>query len=541
MSSVVERLVESWLDSQTERRYQSAFVQMLVSEGWTVLHSTRHSALEFGKDVVARAPDGELHAFQLKGNPGSRLTKGEAQGLVPQLHELTTVPLPDNFRKGRERHRAILVTNGEIDEEAQTMFGLIARDLDDRSAAKSFTWWGRGDLLSLFLSTSRRVWPTSLEGNQALLNLMAAEGSAPPDFLHFTRLLLETAPKPLANASSASIRSGLTALLLMAEIAKSKWYDANNHFALYQLTVLAAVYASQFIRGQRKRKALVRDYAAVALSHATDLIVEAKNERFEPDTTWSAGNVLADVDIMWHRRNLVAECGAVLLLAHGDQSPILDVPYVRALIEASLDEPKLWGEGAIPSTLLRYWGIYRWGGIALEYRLGGLLSLLMSASREQLKNVQPPASPYYGFKSCWARAAAVPWMAEAGIFEESFVERTWTAKTLMYVLAKRNMKQTCKSLWSDFTYLLHESIDIDPEHFFDCRLAEEGTLNSRTYMTLSWGDLLKEAQCVEATCTFLHDFEDMPWLVAAYVAAVPYRAWEPVMMWLDRKLCRTWY
>ncbi len=49
MSSVVERLVESWLDSQTERRYQSAFVQMLVSEGWTVLHSTRHSALEFGR------------------------------------------------------------------------------------------------------------------------------------------------------------------------------------------------------------------------------------------------------------------------------------------------------------------------------------------------------------------------------------------------------------------------------------------------------------------------------------------------------------
>lgn len=41
MSTVAERLLESWLDSQTERRYQPAFIQMLVSDGWTVLHNTR--------------------------------------------------------------------------------------------------------------------------------------------------------------------------------------------------------------------------------------------------------------------------------------------------------------------------------------------------------------------------------------------------------------------------------------------------------------------------------------------------------------------
>ncbi len=491
--------------------------------------------------MVARAPDGDLYAFQLKGNPGSRLTKGEAQGLVPQLHELTTVPLPNNFRKARERHRAVLVTNGEIEEEAQVMFGLIADALNVHSAAQSLTWWGRGDLLARFLSTAKRVWPTSLDGNRALLNLMAAEGQTLPDFQHFTLMLLETAPKPKADASSALIKSGLSSVLLMAEIAKSKWYDENNHFALYQLTVLTAVYASQFIRGQKKRKAVVSSYAALALGHAADLIAEAKRERFEPDTTWTAGNVLADVDIMWHRRNLVAECGAILLLAHGTEEPPFDVPYVRSLVDASLSEPKLWGEGAIPSTLVRYWGVYQWGGASLEYRLAGLLSVLMSASRERLNNVHPPASPYYGFKSCWARDQGVPWMAEAGIFEESFIERTWTARTLMFVLAKRNMKQTCRSLWPDFTYLLHEAAGIDPLHFFDCQLAEEGELVSRTYMTLSWDELLQESRRVEDDCTYLGDFDDMPWLVAAYVAAVPYRAWEPVMMWLDRKFCRTWY
>ena len=49
MISVVERLVESWLDSQGERQYQPAFIQLLVSEGWSVLHNTRHSPIELGK------------------------------------------------------------------------------------------------------------------------------------------------------------------------------------------------------------------------------------------------------------------------------------------------------------------------------------------------------------------------------------------------------------------------------------------------------------------------------------------------------------
>jgi hypothetical protein len=63
MISVVERLIESWLDSQTERRYQPAFIQLLVPEGWSVLHNTRHSPIELGKDVIARAPTVSSIAF----------------------------------------------------------------------------------------------------------------------------------------------------------------------------------------------------------------------------------------------------------------------------------------------------------------------------------------------------------------------------------------------------------------------------------------------------------------------------------------------
>ena len=70
---MIEKLLEDWLDSASERSYQASFVQMLGGQGYRVLHSTRHCALEYGKDVIAVAPDNVPCAYQLKGNPGSHL------------------------------------------------------------------------------------------------------------------------------------------------------------------------------------------------------------------------------------------------------------------------------------------------------------------------------------------------------------------------------------------------------------------------------------------------------------------------------------
>ena len=110
-----ERLIEGWLDSTSERSYQATFCQMLSAKGYVVLHSTRHSPIEFGKDVVARSPDGDLCAYQLKGNPGSRLTVSQLRDVQGQLIQLVSQPvsLPG---VPRTPHRSFLVTTGEVDE-----------------------------------------------------------------------------------------------------------------------------------------------------------------------------------------------------------------------------------------------------------------------------------------------------------------------------------------------------------------------------------------------------------------------------------------
>lgn len=54
---MIEKLLENWLDSASERSYQAVFVQILSAQGYRVVHSTRHTALEYGKDVLAIDPD----------------------------------------------------------------------------------------------------------------------------------------------------------------------------------------------------------------------------------------------------------------------------------------------------------------------------------------------------------------------------------------------------------------------------------------------------------------------------------------------------
>jgi hypothetical protein len=542
MISVVERLIESWLDSQTERRYQPAFIQLLVSEGWSVLHNTRHSPIELGKDVIARAPDGVLHCFQLKGNPGSRVTKTEAQGLVQQLTELLELPPSRFYRSGsRERHVAVLVTNGEIDEEAR----LVLEALGERAGtahcpARSFELWTRGILANRFLKAAGSVWPTSLEGTRRVLDTMARDGREIPDTAAISNILASTAPAPSKKTSSAAKTANLAALLLLAEIIKSPLYAVENHYGLYVATVLASVYALRFADSVKRLRTVTR-YATLCLEHCADLIAEAQTSRFDPDLLWAQRDPLAEFDIMWERRRLVGDCAATLVLS-GTEDPHCDERYAANLIGTTFLRPNLWGLAAVPALIVRYWAACRvHSGADTERHFGAQLRVILAASLGRLlPRVGPLASPYYGFIDCWAYSKQIPFFASDSIFADSMRNRIWFARPMLFMLAKRNFKQTCKALWPPFSQVVHVEPDLPPAVFFDSLHARDGQMRNYTFHGKHWIELVEEA-VDDSEGAFLEPFATLSWLIAAYVAIVPYRAWTGVLMWLDSQLNRTWY
>jgi len=173
---VYERLIEDWLDSASERSYQSPFCQILIAKGHTVLHSSRHSPIEFGKDIIARAPNGTLCAYQLKGNPGSRLSLAQLRSIQGQLIQLVSQPvqLPGITVK---EHRSFLVTNGEIDEEARAAINEIILGLKNAGYSQpEIELITRGPLLAWAKELGASLWPSELEDFSQLLELLVYDG-----------------------------------------------------------------------------------------------------------------------------------------------------------------------------------------------------------------------------------------------------------------------------------------------------------------------------------------------------------------------------
>jgi hypothetical protein len=533
MLSVVDRLVESWLDSQGERQYQPAFIQLLVSEGWSVLHNTRHSPIELGKDVIARNHEGELYCFQLKGNPGTRVTKAEAQGLLSQVIELIELPPSALYRGPGERHVAVLVTNGTVDEEAELLFSRAAeRTAVPTCAASRFEILTRGDLLARFVKVAGQIWPTSVNGTRAILNIMAEDGRSLPDPVKIGEVLTAAAPAPEARASQAFRNARLNALLVIAEVVKAPWQAAANHYGLFSITVLASMHALLFCDAPARIDVAAR-YADLALEHARDLIAEAHASAFAADEVWAEQIPLDEIDFMAERGRLVADCAAILSLSGETAVPDDLRQYAKGLVATTVKTPLMWGFAVVPSSLLRWWAFEQSEDreVSAEYLEVVLGAMLERALRIGGSNPMP--GPYYSFLDVWAWNGGVANVADSAIFEDNFERRVWFARSLLQILARRGAKDRCKRLWPLYAQVVHEEAALPAERFFDPQLVrDEGGVHTSLFDSKTWIELTQEAEQA-AGAAFLAPFQHMAWLFAAYVAIVPYRGWTDVLMWVD--------
>lgn len=522
------------MDNQTERRYQPAFIQLLISEGWSVLHNSRHSPLEFGKDVIARDPNGVLHCFQLKGNPGTRVTKGEAQDLLPQVRELLELPAAAFYRNDPdERHVAVFVTNGTIDEEAMVLLELAAeRTRNPLCAAHRFEVVARGHLLARLVKVAGAVWPTSIEGTREIPNLMAEDGQSVPDPKRIGEVLGAAAPTPGEEVSKPGRAAHLGSLLMIAEIIKAPWYASANHYALFVLTVLASVHALRVADTAQRREA-VQAYAALALEHVQDLLTEARDRGYEPDKVWGGLDVLGEFDIQWERGRLIGDAAAALLLS-GQVLSNVDTEWAQRLTLFPFQQPAFWGQAGLPAYLLRYWAVAGFDrSDAPTQLLAMTLNVLVQAALGEGGH-KPLPGPYYDFETVWAFKRGIPNLGDEAIYEDSFARRIQFARAMLQILARRGAKAACQAIWPDYSKLIHEEPLLPAERFFDARLVlGSGVLGAATFHQKAWDDLFRESNDPKDG-TLLEPFAPLAWLIAAYVAIVPYRAWTGVLMWLDR-------
>lgn len=519
---MIEKLLENWLDSASERSYQAVFVQMLSAQGYRVIHSTRHASTEFGKDVLAIAPDGVGCAYQLKGNPGKRLSLNEFKNEQGQLVQLMSQPVtfpgfPDCA------HRSYLVTNGYFEEEVQ----LAVDQLNRGPYMSKVQLIARGHLLNWCAEFGSALWPSELSDTKTLLELYLAEptGLMPNQKLFEMLCAILGLHTGHGLVARAEFRRRVSSAALLTGIATARFAEAENHMAVVHAWILFLVHV---VAASEKHGCEIDGSIANAVQLAEaggcDALVALWREVISKKHLVE-GNALTDPEIYgWRIATLL---GLLTCLAFADEESSLLTPEERDHLHEWLSSPPrgidLWGEAALANLLpWLIWLRKHDATIRPDIEIAGLLETVIK--QNQAKSVDPLAAPYYDFGEVAKHRYGLHKLGENDPFDrETFAGSTFTAEALFHLLVRTNLKSKCKGIWPSFTRLSHRRLCMDETWHYCLLDAPGGVDETKIYpSTYEWSKIKSEA-IGSGLPSLPLAMRSRPWLLASWWQVAPHR------------------
>ena len=539
---MLERLVENWLDSASERSYQRCFCQMLTGQGFHIVHNTRHTPQEYGKDVIALSPDGRLVGYQLKGNPGGTLTPTQFDEIRGQLEQLATLALGIPGYEGRVPDACYLVTNGEISELVSQQIQLLNASLVARrhppEKIKTIT---RGTLLAWSNDLGLALWPSEMEDFGNLVTLLNYSGDEMFPAQVFDPLLQHTLRFD-KEVKSADLSRRVTSAAVMTAVALHSFSRRKNHFAeitawaMFITYAIAACEKNEFDYAKHCKEAVL-----VARDGIYDLLGQLCEEASER-------KVLVEGDpyseFAFYRPRVLLVSALMAIYWMWSEAETWKRSHHKALVEKlipeSLPSKWLWGEGAIPNFLTYIWYRKR---IATSSKNDMMVAdVLAELLRNKLGDDggEPLASPYYDAEEVaqhqYQQILGCPDPFEGDGFEGD----SYFCESLMMCLVRSNLKQTCQELWPDFTRLGHERVVPDQAWQFGLyRTGDVATNETRIYPpTVQWSELqsiCEEHEAADVPAALKAD----PVLLLLFVNIFPFRASFSAMRFLHQEFDRT--
>ncbi len=517
---MIEKLLENWLDRASERSYQPVFVQMLAAEGYRVLHSTRHCLLEFGKDILAVAPDGVGCAFQLKGDAGGRMTVGEfRRDIQPQLVQLMgQSPSYPGFPSGA--HRSYLVSNGQFEEEVQA----AVRDMNLSPYPSKAELWSRGDLLAMCKKHSERLWPKELADSRSLLELymLNPRGIFPVErFDELLSSILGMGDEVDTFGRREAIRTASSAAWVTG-LAVSGFADAGNHgsaaLAWAQCCIALIGAAEKHLAGDLAAIDSSFALAEAALLDALSALWEEVHER----KSLVENDPLSDRDIFSWRVITLMGLLTCLALAQREKSVLSD--SAAEALNAWLKVPRtidVWGEAAAGALLP--WCIWLRSADATarsDEEFKAFARFFVMANQQDA--AAPLASPYYLGADALGMKLGLP-KHMIGL-RETFAGNAYMAVPALHLLVRAGLKQTCKGLWAAVTRIGHRGLLLQESSDY-CRFkVRRGIEVTKMFPhTYAWSDLKRDALQGDGTAKVPALLTRKPWLMAAWWQVAPHR------------------
>jgi len=543
---VYERLVEGWLDSATERSYQGPFCQMLSAQGHRVIHSSRHSAIELGKDVITVAPDGVPCAYQLKANPGTRLTLTEFRTIEAQLLELVNTPLPDPSLATKP-HRSYLVSNGLVEEETRLAINELNRAwARDGFRHRRLEIIQRGDLLRMASDMGHSLWPSEFEGMHLLIALLAQEGDDkfPFEKLHCLLIdVLRLEEKFHDKIKAAELRRRITSAGLLVAVALRNYQQKENHYALISAWGIYSAYA--IAACERHRLSFTRNAKAaveLALTFVRDSLISVAEEVLGRELLIEGDSMVESV-VHSARYTLLLSLTSLLWFWCEEEGwpKSLDRTKLMEFLNRGMTKLYLWGEAAIPQILLYYWFV-RATNASSNHELIILEMLRRISDRRLIDQGQGLAQPYYDFEDV-ARHGLAPILGhdQDPLRQEHSGLMSYFAESLMHLLVRTGRKVACKAIWPDLTRMEFVSFVPDARWRYCLWRTEHGEyVEVQPPLTKQWEQLVAEARrvdCSEAPAAMSQN----KFLHALFLILVPYRATPSAIRAIAKRFDETWF
>ena len=539
---MLERLTENWLDSASERSYQRCFCQMLAGQGFRIVHNTKHTPQEFGKDVIAVSPEGKLVGYQLKGNPGATLTPSQFDNIRGQLEQLATLALGIPGYEGKVPDACYLVTNGEVSELVSQQIQLLNASLVERGhPSEKIKTITRGTLLAWSKDLGLALWPSEMEDFGNLVKLLNYRG----DEMFPAQILDSLLRHTLCfgkEVRTPELSRRVTSAAVMTAVALHSFSRRKNHFAEITAWTMFITYT---MAACEKNGVDYSEHCKEAVLIARDGIYDLLGELCEEA---SEHNILVEGDpyseFAFYRPRVLLMSALMAIYWMWSEAETWKRSHQKALVEQLISEhlPQkwLWGEGVIPNFLTVIW--YR----KKCATSGNHDMMIAEVLAELLQNktggeVEPFASPYYDAEDVVQHQYRQVLRCQDPFEGDGFEGVSYFCESLMMCLVRSNLKPTCQELWPDFTKIGHERVVPDQAWQFGLYRTGDGATNETQLYppTVHWSklqEICREHAASDVPATLKAD----PVLLLLFVNIFPFRASFSATKFLHKEFDGTW-
>ena len=347
---MIERVVENWLSSTTERGYQIPFTQILTLDGHEVLYVSKHGQMEQGKDIITLDAQRGPCAYQLKAGD---INLQKWREIESQIHELVELPLVHPSIDKTAPFKAYLVTNGEVEDT-------VRRLIDDRNSL----WQSKGlpplylvtkgELLRKFSDAHESFLPEGIISMRNFLELYLANGRDFVDKPKLATFLEELLLYDSANTSNEKLRQRIASAAVIAQCLIAPFEREQNHVGILECWVLFCAYVLALADRSTLPNEFWRPTFDLVIQRICEQLDDLRTE-FLTKKNYIEQPALGDGGVVYQARLTIVLgwlCGHELFRMTNSSNRAYDHTLIAIIQQKSKDWLWYWGESGTPFHLM---------------------------------------------------------------------------------------------------------------------------------------------------------------------------------------------